>query len=54
MRLLFKGGNYLRVASIRRNTVIIVCKKYHTEVTRNELAGESGKASTCVHCRDIL
>ena len=37
-----------------RNTVIILCKKYRTEVTRNELAGESGKASTYVHCGDSV
>ena len=36
------------------NNIIIVCKKYYTEVIRNELAGRSGKASTYVHCRDCV
>ena len=36
------------------NNIIIVCKKYYTEVIRNELAGKSGKASTYVHCNDSI
>ena len=36
------------------NNIIIVCKKYYSEVIRNELAGKSGKASTYVHCRDSV
>ena len=36
------------------NNIIIVCKKYYTEVITNELAGKSGKASTYVHCRDSV
>ena len=27
-------------------SIIIVCKKYYTQVIRNELAGKSGKVST--------
>ena len=36
------------------NNIIIVCKKYYTEVIRKELDGKSGKASTYVHCRDSV
>ena len=36
------------------NNIIIVCKKYYSEVIRNELAGKSGKASTYIHCRDSV
>ena len=39
---------------IKLAITIIVCKKYYTEVIRNELAGKSGKASTYVHCRDSV
>ena len=30
------------------NNIIIVCKKYYTEVIRNELAGKNGKSSTVI------
>ena len=36
------------------NNIIIVCKKYYTEVIRNELAGKIGKVSTYVYCRDSV
>ena len=36
------------------SNIIIVCKKYYTEVIRKELAGKSGKASTYIHCRDSV
>ena len=36
------------------NNIIIVCKKYYSEVIKNELAGKSGKACTYVHCRDSV
>jgi len=36
------------------NNIIIVCKKYYTEMIRNELAGKIGKVSTSVYCRNSV
>jgi len=45
---------YVLVPADTASNIIIVCKKYYTEVIRKQLDKKSGKISACIHCRDSV